>query len=73
MKTVLWFILPSDDLVYEFLLAICNADNLTAGEYVKLPRLFERLSAKLVAAYFGPKSRSIHTGSPLRSRGWQIL
>lgn len=56
--------MPSNDLVYEFLLAICNADNVAEGEYVEMPRLFERLSAKLVAAYFGPESRSIHTGSP---------
>ena len=54
----------SDDLVYEFLLAICNANTITAGKSVELPRFFERLSAKLVAAYFGPETESIHTGWP---------
>ena len=55
---------PSKTLVYEFLLAICNADTLTTGDHVQLPRFFERLSAKLVAAYFGPETQSIHTGFP---------
>lgn len=55
---------PSKNLVYEFLLAICNAETLTKGNHVELPRFFERLSAKLVASYFGPEAKSIHTGSP---------
>ena len=49
--------------LYEFLLCICNAP-LTSGAYVTLPRMFERVAARLVAAYFGARARSIHTGSP---------
>ena len=49
--------------LYEFLLCICNA-TLTSGAHVELPRVFERVAAKLVAAYFGARARSIHTGSP---------
>ena len=55
---------PSNNSVYEFLLAICNAETLTAGEHVGLPRLFERLSARLVAACFGSDTQFIHTGAP---------
>ena len=55
---------PSENSIYEFLLAICNAETITAGEHVRLPRLFERLSARLVAAYFGADTRFIHTGAP---------
>ena len=55
---------PSESSVYEFLLAICNASTITAGEFAWLPRLFERLSARLVAAYFGADTRFIHTGAP---------
>ena len=50
--------------VYEFLLSICNAANLTQGNYAQLPRVFERVSAQLVAAYFGEHVQSIHTGFP---------
>ena len=55
---------PSENSVYEFLLAICNASTITAGDYVCLPRLFERISARLVAEYFGADTRFIHTGVP---------
>lgn len=55
---------PQKHPVYEFLLSICNAATLTTGEFVQLPRLFERLSARLVAAYFGSNTRFIHTGAP---------
>ena len=54
---------PSESSVYEFLLAICNASTITAGEFAWLPR-FERISARLVAAYFGADTRFIHTGAP---------
>ena len=54
----------SNNLVYEFLLAICNARSITQGAFVEFPRFFERLSAKLIAAYFGPDTQSIHTGFP---------
>ena len=50
--------------IYEFLLSICNSTTLTSGEYVRLPRLFERIAAKLVAVYFGEYAECIHTGSP---------
>lgn len=49
--------------IYEFLLCICNA-SLTSGAHVGLPRVFERVAAKLVAAYFGARARSLHTGWP---------
>lgn len=50
--------------IYEFLLAICTAESLTRADYVQLPRVFERVSTQLVAAYFGEHVRSIHIGSP---------
>ena len=55
---------PNDNLVYEFFLAICNSDTLTSGGHVWLPRVFERLSARLVAAYLGTGTRFVHTGFP---------
>lgn len=55
---------PNDNLIYEFLLAICNANTLTKGKYVRLPRVFERLSARLIAAYLGDGTRFLHTGAP---------
>ena len=55
---------PSEDLFYEFFLVICNAATLTSGEYVGLPRLFERLSARLVAEYLGDGTEYVHTGAP---------
>ena len=50
--------------IYEFFLSICNATTLTSGGHARLPRLFERIAARLVAAYFGEHARSIHTGVP---------
>ena len=50
--------------IYEFLLAICNSPTLTSGKHACLPRVFERLSARLVAAYFGSDTEFIHTGAP---------
>ena len=49
--------------VYEFFLCICNTQ-LTQGEHKWLPRVFERVAARLVAAYFGAYAQSIHVGSP---------
>ena len=49
--------------IYEFFLVICNS-KLASGVHVKLPRLFERIAAKLVADYFGEHARDIHTGWP---------
>ena len=50
--------------IYEFLLSICNSTTLASGEHVGLPRLFERIAAKLVAIYFGEHAECIHTGWP---------
>ena len=50
--------------IYDFLLSICNSPTLTTGEYVDLPRLFERIAAKLVAVYFGDHADCVHTGWP---------
>lgn len=50
--------------IYEFLLAICSAESLTREAYAQLPRVFERVSARLIAAYFGEHVRSIHVGFP---------
>ena len=55
---------PKENRIYEFFLAICNAPTLTSGKHVGLPRVFERLSARLVASYFGSSSQFIHTGVP---------
>ena len=55
---------PGTNQFYEFFLAICNAPTITSGKHVYLPRVFERVSARLVAAYFGANSRFIHTGAP---------
>ena len=51
-------------IVYEFFLSICNATTLASDGYVHLPRLFERIAARLVAAYFGRHAMSFHTGVP---------
>ena len=56
--------LSSASRIYEFFLSICNATTLTSGGHVRLPRLFERIAARLVAAYFGRHAKSIHTGVP---------
>lgn len=53
-----------ENSIYEFMLSICNAKSLTSGQYVDLPRVFERLSARLVASYFGTRSEFLHTGWP---------
>ncbi len=55
---------PSDSLVYEFCLAVCNAPNLTKGKYKHLPRVFERLSCVLAKAYIGLGAGSHHLGWP---------
>lgn len=54
----------SENSLYEFFLAICNAKTITRDEYVWLPRIFERISARLVAAFFGAGTQFIHTGAP---------
>jgi hypothetical protein len=49
---------------YEFCLAISVAEQITAGEHVKLPRAFERLSSLLVKGFFGARAKSMHVGTP---------
>jgi hypothetical protein len=49
---------------YEFCLAICSATNITEGDFVQLPRFFERVVALLVRGYLGTDSEALHTGSP---------
>ena len=55
---------PGEHLLYEFCLAICNAPTLTTGRLKRLPRVFERVSARLVAGHFGARSQFLHTGFP---------
>ena len=59
---------PSTSGVYEFLLSVSTSPNLASGAYVDLPRMFERLSATIVASYFGPNARSLHVGYPRDNR-----
>jgi hypothetical protein len=49
---------------YEFCLSICNAPNITTGDYVALPRVFERSTAMLIQGYLGTRSHAIHFGAP---------
>ena len=55
---------PIANIYYEYFLAICNSSTITTGEYVELPRSFERITAQLISANFGPFARHIHTGWP---------
>ena len=50
--------------IYEFLLSVSLSPSLSNGEYVGLPRTFERIVARLVASYFGRNARSMHIGFP---------
>jgi hypothetical protein len=50
--------------VYEFCLAISCAPTITKGEFVKLPRFFERSSMLMVQRYLGHHTDSLHTGWP---------
>lgn len=49
--------------LYEFFLCLCNTQ-LSQGDNARLPRVFERVAARLVATYFGPRAQSIHVGWP---------
>lgn len=51
-------------LVYEFCLAVAQSPSLTTGEFATLPRLFERMSARISADYLGKPSEFAHTGAP---------
>lgn len=49
---------------YEFCLAICQAQTITRSPFTRLPRGFERLSAKIVESYMGVDAESVHVGWP---------
>lgn len=49
---------------YEFCLAACMAETITKGEFVHLPRDFERFVALVVRGYMGPHSFFLHIGAP---------
>ena len=55
---------PSASQIYEFLLSVSTSPDLGSGSYVSLPRTFERLSATLVASYFGSNAKNLHVGFP---------
>lgn len=55
---------PSRSGFYEYCLAICSAPSITSGEYVNLPRRFERVSAYLVQCFLGDNSAHMHVGTP---------
>ena len=50
--------------IYEALLAITQAQSLTAGRHTRLPRGFERIACVTARAYLGPHSRVKHVGWP---------
>ena len=54
----------SKTLVYEFCLAVSQTSSLTKGEYVRLPRAFERLSRDIIQCFLGPGSTGYRTGWP---------
>lgn len=55
---------PSESGFYEYCLGICYAPSITAGEYVQLPRTFERLSGLVASKHLGPRWQVHHTGAP---------
>lgn len=55
---------PSQTHYYEFCLAISTAPTITSGDYVHLPRAFERTCTVLARLYLGEDTGSIHVGSP---------
>ena len=54
----------SENLFYEFLLCVARSPNLTEGQYVNLPRNFEKTAALTCAKYLGQHAEYEHTGSP---------
>ena len=50
-------------LVYEFLLS-ASLSALVSGRHSELPRIFERVAARLVTIYFGNNARGMHIGWP---------
>ena len=55
---------PSHTGCYEFCLAISTAQSITQGEFVALPRQFERTTGVLLREYMGWQSHALHTGWP---------
>lgn len=55
---------PSQTHYYEFCLAISTAPTITSGDYVRLPRVFERTCTLLAKLYLGHDTGSVHVGSP---------
>lgn len=55
---------PAERPVYELMLGITQAPSLTSGDYVKLPRLFETLSALAGRGWLGHQARHMRTGWP---------
>lgn len=54
----------SRTLTYEFCLAVSQSRNLTSGDYVRLPRAFERLVRDVVMCFLGPEAEGYWTGWP---------
>ncbi len=54
----------SGSLLYEFLLCTCLSPSLTTGDFVKFPRLFERIAARLTANSLGNNTGFSHIGTP---------
>lgn len=55
---------PTNQPVYEALLAITQAPSLTTGAHATLPRLFEELSLLACQGYLGPDAGGYRTGWP---------
>ena len=55
---------PSSSLVYEFCLAVGQSPSLTDGDFTQLPRLFERMTARICADFMGAQTSFVHTGAP---------
>lgn len=56
------------NVVYLYCLAVANSPNITTGEFVKLPRLFERMAGEISINLLGSNANWMHTGWP-RSQG----
>ena len=54
----------SENLLYEFCLAISCAPNVTTGPYVQLARIFERVVSLVAEVFLGDGAQSLHVGTP---------
>ncbi|MDR3618239.1 MAG: hypothetical protein P4L85_02740 [Paludisphaera borealis] len=54
----------SSTLIYEFCLAVTCSPSLTRGDYVALPRAFERLAGKIAQLWLGNGAQLYRTGAP---------